>query len=321
MFWIKVTHLDADALKTSAAPPSLKLSSQKVLTNLVFDDIVPYMKRPFHIRNDVGVPDRPEASGAVLNALAIIDSFDADHPSQTLSGICRRLGIAKASAFRNLAALEMGGFVTRTPGTNAYSLGVKIVELSQRFLQQNPILGVARPVLAELAAITGETAHLGIMDGNEVVYVEIAESPQRVRALVNPGDRLPAHAVASGKAILAYSSDEEVEAFLDHNLAPLTERTLQAGEALREQLASTRSRGFAVAVGEWLDDVVAVAAPIFSHLDQVVAAIGIAAPRSRFDAEDLTAMGPKIRGFADRVSLGLGWLNSDSANTPNDDRR
>lgn len=278
------------------------------------------MKHPFQIRNKAEIRERPEASGAVLNAIAIINSFDGDHPNQTLSGICRRLGIAKASAFRNLAALEMGGFVIRTPGTNSYSLGVKFVELSQRFIQQNPILSVARPILAEIAATTGETAHLGIMDGNEVVYVEIAESPQRVRALVNAGDRLPAHAVASGKAILAYSSDEEVRAFLDHNLAQLTERTLQETETLREHLVLTQSRGFAVAIGEWLDDVVAVAAPVFSHLDQVVAAIGIAAPRSRLDAEKLNAMGPQIRCFADQVSQGLGWQSSASTHTSNDER-
>ncbi|MFU0507915.1 IclR family transcriptional regulator [Pseudaminobacter sp. NGMCC 1.201702] len=249
---------------------------------------------------------QPPASGAVLNALAILESFDEQHVSQSLSEISRRLNIAKASAYRNLGALERYGYIVRNPVDHTYSLGPKVLELSQRFLQHNPLVTVARPILEEAAAAIGETAHLGVLDGCDVVYIETAESSQRVRALVKRGDRIAAHVVASGKAILAYSDNAPIEAVLDAGLAAKTSRSLTSRETFLAELAMTRERGFAFAIGEWVEDVVAVAAPVFSHLDQVVGAIGIAAPRSRLDAADLMDIGLKIQEYAAIASSKLG---------------
>lgn len=263
-------------------------------------------------------PSEPPASGAVLNALAILESFDEQHVTQTLSGISRRLGIAKATAYRNLGALERHGYVVRNEFDHSYSLGSRVLELSQRFLQHNPLLSVARPILEAVASATGETAHLGILDGRDVVYVETAESSQRVRALVHRGDRLPAHIVASGKAILAHCDDTFVEAFTKAGLARSTAHTLTSKAEFLNELAITRARGFAVSIGEWVDDVVAVAAPVFSHLDHVVGAIGIAAPRSRVEDAELASIGEEIRRFANEASAKLG---SQSSNHSNDNRK
>lgn len=261
------------------------------------------------------LPKHPDASAAVLAALTILESFDNEHPEQTLSGLCRRLRLSKASAFRHLAALENKGYLVRDLATNRYCLGPNVLVLSKRFLDQNTLAVVARPVLAEIAADTGETAHLGVLDGHHVVYLETAESPQRVRALVNRGDRLPAHAVASGKAILAHSPPKTVESFVAEGLEQLTERTLGSSEELLDQLATVRTQGFAFVFGEWVDDVVAVAAPVFSHDNEVVAAVGISAPRARLSLEELTGLGPRMRRYADGISRGLGWRRSAAVAT------
>src|SRR5690606_8831163 len=128
---------------------------------------------------------------------------------------------------------------------------------------------------------------LGVLVEQDVVYIEIAEGPQRVRALVNRGDRLEAHTVASGKAILAFSGAGAVEAVIARGLRPLTPRTISTREAFLEQRATARRRGFAIMSGEWVDEVAAVSAPIFGPGSEVVAAAGIAAPRSRLESEDL----------------------------------
>jgi DNA-binding IclR family transcriptional regulator len=161
-------------------------------------------------------------------------------------------------------------------------------------------------MLTDLAVETGETAHLGILAGTEVIYVEIAESPQLVRACVARGDRLPAHCVASGKAILAYSDADQVERFIAQGLKPLTRHTITNARDFEDDLAATRKRGFGLNVGEWLEDVVAVSAPVFSHLDEVIAAVGIAAPQSRLDPSKARALGSRIRAHADRLSSRLG---------------
>lgn len=246
------------------------------------------------------------ASSAVINALEILESFDGEHARQSLAEISRRLRIPKSSAYRNLAALEALGYVVRDAGGREFSLGPKVLELAQRFLDQNSLVAVARPVLRELAAETGETAHLGVLAGQDVVYIEIAESPQRVRALVQRGDRLEAHTVASGKAILAFSSASTVEVVVARGLRRFTARTISTREDLLEQLAATRRRGFAIMSGEWVDEVAAVSAPIFGPGCEVVAAAGIAAPRARLEAEDLERVGAVVRRFADQISSGLG---------------
>ena len=245
-------------------------------------------------------------SRSVMNALAILECFDRRHPSLALAEIGRRLGIPKATAYRNLAALEQFGYVTWDRQKSTYSLGAKVLELSRRFLDQYEVLTVARPVLADLAAETGETAHIGVLNGTDVVYVDIAESPQRVRAYVTRGDRIPAHCVASGKAILAYSDKATVEAVLEGGLQMMTGKTLVNREHFLKDLARTRKCGYGLNLGEWIDEVVAASAPVFSHTGEVIGAIGIAGPLSRLNPRKADALGEIARKHADRVSAVLG---------------
>lgn len=266
------------------------------------------MKRSFHIRNAGKAAHGPkvEPSGSVLNALAILECFDRRHPCLSLAEISRRLGIPKATAYRNLAALERFGYVVWDKRASTYSLGAKVLELSRRFLDQYEVLSVARPVLADLAAETGETAHIGVLNGADVVYVDIAESPQRVRAYVARGDRLPAHCVASGKAILAHADDALIEAVIESGLEKLTDKTVSTREAFLKDLAATRERGYGLNLGEWMDEVGAASAPVFSHLGQVIGAIGVAGPISRITPQKAEAIGRIVRKHADRVSAVLG---------------
>lgn len=265
------------------------------------------MKRTFQIRNDAAQPDerKAEPTGSVLNALAILECFDTQHPQQSLAEISRRLGVPKATALRNLAALERFGYVVRDI-RNGYSLGAQVLALSQRFLNQYEIVTVARPILGQLAEETGETAHVGVLQGSHTVYIDIAESPQRVRAYVLRGDHIPAHCTASGKAILANSSDAAVEAFLRDKLIRLTSETLTEPAAFLRELAATRKQGYGVNRSEWMADVMAVSAPVFSHTGQAVGAVGIAGPISRLGQRKLEPLGRLIRSHADRVSSILG---------------
>jgi IclR family transcriptional regulator, KDG regulon repressor len=263
------------------------------------------MERPSQIRTHPAArTSRP--SGSILNAVAILESFDQQNSEQTLSQISRRLGIPKATALRNLAALEQSGYLKRGRLKNTFALGAKVLELSRRFTEQNELLALARPVLVSLAAETGETAHLGVLSGTDIIYLEIAESPQRVRACVERGDRLPAHCVASGKAILAYSDSDVIDRVVNAGLKRLSKATITSPEELHKELEATRSRGFGLNLGEWLDEVIAVSAPVFSDLGQAVAAVGIAAPRSRLEASKARTLGSRVRAHADHLSAKLG---------------
>lgn len=129
---------------------------------------------------------KAQPSRAVLSALAVLESFDDANPSQSLSGISRRLDIPKATALRILRALEAMGYVTLNGAEGTYSLAVGVLTLAQRYLTRYEALAVARPILAQVAGETGETAHYGVLQGTEVIYLEIAESPTAGARLRGP---------------------------------------------------------------------------------------------------------------------------------------
>lgn len=261
----------------------------------------------FHMRNDTQVERKiGSATPAILNALAILESFDAQTRSLSLSEISRRLGIAKASAFRNLNALELGGYVTKDPRDGTYSLGVKVLDLARRFSEKDRFLSVGGEHLRELSRVTGETSHLAIMDGGDIVYVDVVEGSQRVRAVVSRGDRVPGHCVASGKAILAFSPRGRVTEFMAPGLKQFTPLTLSSPDAFLTDIERAKRRGYATNIGEWAEDVSAVAVPVFGPHDIVVGAIGIAGPRPRLGAKMLSYLASALHAQARRLSLELG---------------
>lgn len=244
-------------------------------------------------------------SGAVLHTLAILESFDPAHPTQSLSEISRRLAIPKASAYRYVKTLAGRGYLVMEREQKRYALGPRLLILAQQHDQQLGGLWAARPILSDLAMATGETAHFGILVGDDVVYLEIAESPQRVRAYVQKGDRLPAHAVAAGKAILAHSQPDLVDRFCRRTLSRLTEATIVDAAAFREELARTRRRGYGVNSGEWIAEVTGISAPVFASRGGVVAAIGIAGPTSRLSRAKIAPTGRVVCEHAQQLTAQL----------------
>jgi IclR family transcriptional regulator, KDG regulon repressor len=251
---------------------------------------------------------RAQPSRAVFSALAVLESFDDANPSQSLASISRRLGIPKATALRTLRALEVKGYVTLNETEGTYSLAVGVLTLAQRYLTRYEALAVARPILAQIAAETGETAHFGVLQGTEVIYLEIAESPQRVRAYVVRGDHLPAHCVAAGKAILAHADAAIVDAFVAAGLPRLTPATIVREKDFLADLRVTHQRGYALNVGEWMEDVAGVSAPVIGHLGTVQGAVGVAGPRSRLNARNVHQIGRLVRRYANGISKKLGGL-------------
>jgi len=244
-------------------------------------------------------------SRGALHALRILESFDAANPEQTLAKISLRLKIPKATALRTLRALEQMRYVFYDAREEIYTLSAGVLTLAQRFLSRYETLTVARPLLADLANETGETAHFGALQAGEVVYLEIAESPQRIRAYVLRGDRLPAHCVAAGKAILAHAEAPTVEAVITAGLARVSGATITNRAAFLRELRKTRERGYGLNIGEWMPDVTGVSAPVFGPSGIVEGAMGVAGPISRLNARNAHRVGRIVRQYAERLSAKL----------------
>lgn len=263
------------------------------------------MKHEFHIRNNKKTL-LAKPSPAVVNVLAMLESFDERHPAQSLSEISQRLEIPKATALRHLLALEQAGYVTSDAKRQRYSLGPQLLVLARRYLAQFDILAQVRPALVELAQATRETAHFGVLEGRDVVYLEVTEGPQRVRIYVQRGDRLPAHSVAAGKAILAHAPPEQRLAFSREGLPALTPTTIVTHKAFQAELAAVRRRGYATNQGEWITEVVGISAPVFAQERGVVGAIGVAGLGIRMKKAQLQDIAARVRQQAQQLTTALG---------------
>src|SRR5512139_3700891 len=172
--------------------------------------------------------------------------FSRQTPELSMTQIAEQIGIHKSTVHRLLGTLEKKRFVERDPVTGVYHLGIRLLQMAYLTLGQNDLRQIAAPFLHHLWEEQRETIHLSVLDDIDVVFVDVIESQQRVKLAAAIGQRLPAFATASGKAILASMSDESVRHILKRGLPRYTEHTLVTPEAFFEDLGRVRERGFAL---------------------------------------------------------------------------
>jgi DNA-binding IclR family transcriptional regulator len=165
-------------------------------------------------------------------------------------------------------------------------------------------------MLEELHRLTRETVNLYVLDGDERVCVDCIESPQRVRVIVQVGERMPLHAGSAGKAILAFARPELIEQILERPLERMTPQTITSRKKLLAELQHIRDCGYAVSLGERFVDAIGLAAPIFDAHGNVVAALNVAGPNMRFTDAEVEKFAPKVIQLANQASRGLGYIGS-----------
>lgn len=236
----------------------------------------------------------------------ILDCFSAHQPAWSLTGLSTRLGIPKSSLHRFLVSLESHGILRRDEGDNRWRLGYRLFIWGNLALEGTNLRSLARPVMEDLMVATGETAILTVYSEGEVICIEKVEADRPVRMTLEVGTRRPAHAGASCKVLMAYLSQEEVEAIVrQRGLPRLCTNTITEPDRLAAELARIRERGYAESreetdVGAW-----GIAAPIRDPRGQVVAAIGIAGPTSRFAREEVERYVALCQQAAGRISARL----------------
>jgi DNA-binding IclR family transcriptional regulator len=224
-------------------------------------------------------PPYPVAGvGNVLQLLLLL----ADRHTVKLTDVSSELGIGPSTAHRLLAMLLHYGFVEQGKRSHAYRVGPGLANFAQTLTARQRMLLRIGPVLERLATGLNETVHVATLHGSTVVYVDCVESRKSERATPRTGRVLPSYATASGKALLAGLSHAEIEQIFPQTLAPLTSHTLVTREALLEDIARTRERGFAINENESQLGFFSCAAAVAMPDDAPPAALVIAAPSARF---------------------------------------
>jgi DNA-binding IclR family transcriptional regulator len=258
---------------------------------------------------DQGSNPPGEASGtakALVKGLAILDLLAADTAGMRLTAIVRRSGVPKGTALRLLDALVAANAVA-VDGTGVYRLGAHCAMWGLAFLESVDIRRIAHDTLAELANMSGETCHLGLLEDLQVLYIDKIDGTQAIRMVSRIGGTNPLYCTGLGKALLPFLPEEQIAAVAEGPLEARTENTITDPDVLRRELASIRRRGYAVDDVENEEGVRCVGAPIFDHQDRAVASISVAGPAYRMTRERIKEFGPLVRKAADDVSHQLGW--------------
>jgi DNA-binding IclR family transcriptional regulator len=250
-----------------------------------------------------------EGSLQVLDrAFAILELFGDERPELTTTEIARESGLPVATVHRIVGALRRRGYVVRDDGTKRFRLGPAALDLGERARAVLDLRRAALPVLRRLARETDETALLCVVteerDGS--VCLERVESSQPLRLSVEPGRRLPLHAGASQKALLAFLPTEEIERVLGRPLERLCRATITDPEALRGDLAEVRKRGWAISFEETNVGVWGVAVPLLDGRGGVVASVGLAGPSARLSRAEVRDQVRRLRAGAAEIAALLG---------------
>lgn len=217
----------------------------------------------------------------LTKAMEILEIFNQSRTEIGVVEVADLLAAPKSTVSRRLSAMESAGFLERDPSSQRYHLGIRLVTLGHLARQATPLQRVALPFLKSLTQATGETSDLVVLRGREAVNVEAVQSPRPMKHVGWAGRRLPLHATAAGKSLLAWLPEDQMRALLDLPLEGYTPNTIRSLEGLLEELEGVRARGYSTSVGEFEEDVVGVAAPVQNHLGQTMGAITIGAPLAR----------------------------------------
>lgn len=251
----------------------------------------------------------------VEQALKLLEYFSERQPAFGLSELARRAGFDKAKTRRYLIALIKRGLIEQDSTSKQYRLGAGLLRLARVREACFPIDAVVTPILRELVARCGETAHFSLMSGETLGNIVVVESPKAHRITMEKGEILPLHATASGLAYLAHSPGSFVADFLERQLVVFTASTETAPQRIERKLAEIRRRGFSKTSGSYDEGVTSYAMPIHGECRHAIGAVAVAAPASRIDRRTEAIITRHLRSAVGQVEAAIGGRSATADET------
>jgi len=221
---------------------------------------------------------------SVRNAARVLKQFSYYERQLGVSELARRLRLGKSTAHRLVSTLTEEHLLEQDPETGKYRLGLAVYDLAAAVSKHFAMHEAAVPPMGQLRNITGETVQLAVLDGREVVYTERLDSQHTLRMFLEVGRRNWAHCTGTGKCMLAYLPELQLERLLDGwELKARTPYTITDHDLLKKELKEIRQRGWAQNLNEAEEGALSVGAPVRDATGHVVAAMSVAGPAARMD--------------------------------------
>jgi len=241
----------------------------------------------------------------LVKGLGVLETLAHHDKPMAVSEVAAACDLTRSNAHRVLSTLSQLGYVNQDEVSRRYGLTLKLWALGASLVDRLNLKEVAAPFLRELNEITGETTHLSVRDGHDIIYIDKLEARHAVRTFTRIGGRAPCHCVATGKAILAFQSEAVIDQACE-SVVSFTQRTITDPIAVREEIYRTRERGYAINRGEWRGGAYGLAVPVQGADAKVAAAIGISAPGERMPDDRIEHLVPILKRIGAQMSQALG---------------
>ena len=254
------------------------------------------------------IPDnRPPQVPAAEHTLRILRHLAARSAPVAASAIARDLGLPRSTVYHLLTTLAAHGFVLHLREEQRWSLGASAFELAGGYTRQQPLARLGRPLIASLADRVGESAHLAVMSGSDVLYIVEERAPRRPALVTDVGVRLPAHLTATGRAMLAALPREQVRALYPDSSAFPSRTGLgpTRPSELRELLRSIRAAGFATEDGQVSTGLSSVGVAAIDRSGWPVAAVAVTWQEDPAARRDVTALAKAVDETAQELARRL----------------
>jgi DNA-binding IclR family transcriptional regulator len=245
---------------------------------------------------------RPTGSQAIDRAARLLKQVVDASDSVTFTELANSTGLAKSTTSRILLALERNGLIRREP-SGAFRPGDTFVRYALRGGAETDLIGLARPYLERLGELTQETINLGVVHAGMVEQIAQVDARYVLGGTNWLGRSVPLHCTALGKALLASGAATLPAGRLER----LTPKTITRRSALEADLSEVRRRGYALTDEELELGLVAVAAPVHRDRGEVVAAISVSGPSTRFSPTRVADVAAQCMAEANALSLVLGY--------------
>lgn len=255
---------------------------------------------------------------AVKRAFAILDALNASSFAVSVQEVSRIHKIPYSTAFYLLETMQQCGYVQRNDDSKKYTLGYKLSVLRDGVAARNDLSlrALASPFLEELTQLAGLTVHLAVLQEEEAIYIEKREPPGYIRLNTWVGKRNSLHCTAVGKALLMYLSETAIRRLCPPaKMTRRTDRTIISQDALIEDLAKARQRGYTFDDGEDEKEGRCLAVPVFGSDGKVIAAVGLSGTLAQIDLHRTDAFGKLVINYAGQISARLGY-SKEASPTP-----
>ena len=246
----------------------------------------------------------------VVRAIAVLRHIAAGHKCRNTSRTAKDIGINRTTLIRLLATLEAERMIEPLPDDGGYRLGTGLIALATEALNDRGLIPTARPILSKLVNRLNLSAHLGIREGREIVYLARETPNSHLASMVREGTHLPAHATTIGRILLAQLPAVELRSLYENQPLPAyTSKTRTNLEELENQLANDRATGMSWSVANFEPEIGSAAVAIYNHQGCAIAAINVTGHASAFDSTSPTVhqIESELRSAASEISEALGY--------------